>query len=372
MDRCDVLIIGGGPAGSTCAWKLKQAGLDVAVLDKKFFPRDKVCAGWITPAVVEELALDIDDYRRTRVLQPIRSFITGLIDRSAVENRYDEIISYGIRRYEFDDYLLKRSGARLYLGETLKDLQWRDSHWLINEKLQAPLLIGAGGHFCPVARHLGAKLGGDETPVTAQEVEFAMSESQMRDCRVAEDTPELYFCNDLKGYAWCFRKGNFLNIGLGREDNHKLGEHVIAFCEFLKRLGRIPHDIPNKFNGHAYLLYPSAPREIIADRVMLIGDSAGLAYPQSGEGIRPAVESALLAAQVIVEAKGNYSQAHLENYHQRLIERFGARQIGKSDFVPTRIKQWVGGLLLSSGWFSRHFVIDRWFLHRQQAALLSN
>ena len=70
-DSCDVLIVGGGPAGSTCARALKNAGLDVLILDKSVFPRDKVCAGWITPQVVEELDLDVDDYRRGRVLQPI-------------------------------------------------------------------------------------------------------------------------------------------------------------------------------------------------------------------------------------------------------------------------------------------------------------
>ena len=59
MESCDVLIVGGGPAGSTCAWQLRQAGLDVLVMDKQTFPRDKVCAGWITPAVVESLELDL-------------------------------------------------------------------------------------------------------------------------------------------------------------------------------------------------------------------------------------------------------------------------------------------------------------------------
>ena len=63
MNTCEVLIVGGGPAGSACAWKLRQAGLDVIVMDKAAFPRDKVCAGWITPQVVEDLAFDIDDYR---------------------------------------------------------------------------------------------------------------------------------------------------------------------------------------------------------------------------------------------------------------------------------------------------------------------
>ena len=71
MDQCDVLIVGGGPAGSSCAWRLRNSGLKVAILDRQRFPRDKVCGGWITPAVFDELAIDPAQYARGRVLQPI-------------------------------------------------------------------------------------------------------------------------------------------------------------------------------------------------------------------------------------------------------------------------------------------------------------
>ena len=71
MENCDALIVGGGPAGSTCARKLRQAGLDVTVLDSSSFPRDKVCAGWITTQVVDDLGLDVDEYRVGRTFQPI-------------------------------------------------------------------------------------------------------------------------------------------------------------------------------------------------------------------------------------------------------------------------------------------------------------
>ena len=60
MDSCDVLIVGGGPAGSSCAWKLARGGLDTIVLDKSCFPRHKVCGGWITPAVLSELDIEPD------------------------------------------------------------------------------------------------------------------------------------------------------------------------------------------------------------------------------------------------------------------------------------------------------------------------
>jgi menaquinone-9 beta-reductase len=51
VETCDALVVGGGPAGSSCAWKLRQHGMAVTVMDKAPFPRNKVCAGWITPAV---------------------------------------------------------------------------------------------------------------------------------------------------------------------------------------------------------------------------------------------------------------------------------------------------------------------------------
>jgi flavin-dependent dehydrogenase len=82
MDSCDVLIVGGGPGGSSCARMLGDAGADVVVIDKEVFPRDKVCAGWITPQVVDDLELDLDEYSSGRTLQAIRGFRAGVIGRS--------------------------------------------------------------------------------------------------------------------------------------------------------------------------------------------------------------------------------------------------------------------------------------------------
>lgn len=370
MERYDTVIVGGGPAGSTCAWRLRQAGFDVLVLDKQVFPRDKVCAGWITPAVIETLHVDIEEYRQGRIFQPITGFLVGWIDGVAAETRYGRPVSYGIRRCEFDHYLLARSGARLRLGEPLQTLNRTGDEWLVNASIQTPLLIGAGGHFCPVARFLGAQLGGGEQVIAAQEIEFGMSRQQARACRVAPEIPEIYFCDDLKGYGWCFRKGDFLNIGLGREDTHRLAEHVGAFSQFLKRHSRIPQDTPDRFKGHAYLLYGHAPRKPLDDGVLLIGDAAGLAYPQSGEGIRPAVESGIIAAEVILAAGGDYRRENLEAYRKRLMGRFGERgKMEVSHLFPPGLKQFIGKRLVATRFFSRHVILDRWFLHSHQPIL---
>src|SRR5262245_1901547 len=122
MTRCDVLIVGGGPAGSSCAWALCQAGFNVLILDRKIFPRDKPCAGWITPPVLEMLEIDPNEYGEGRVLGPITAFCTSLMGRPEVMTDFNQPISYGIRRCEFDQYLLDRTGARLRLGEPLKSL----------------------------------------------------------------------------------------------------------------------------------------------------------------------------------------------------------------------------------------------------------
>lgn len=377
----DVAIIGGGPAGSTCARVLRAMGAEVAVFDKSLFPRDKVCAGWVTPQVMDTLGIDMDHYRAGRTLQPITGFRTGLIGASPVGTRYGKTVSYGIRRSEFDHYLLERSGARLHLGDPVRSLVPDDGGWIVNGKLRARLLIGAGGHFCPVARRLGAAIGSGERVIAAQEIEYRLDARQAAQCAVEADRPELYFCEDLKGYGWCFRKGDWLNVGLGREDKHRLAAQVAAFREWLRREQRVPQDLPERLKGHAYLLYPHAPRPLVSAGALLIGDAAGLAYAQSGEGIRPAIESGILAANAIASALGSGSasamQAALEAYAAQAQARFGRRarpgagEISDPSPAVAALRNAMARRLLANPWFSRHVVIDRWFLHGQQAALPS-
>jgi len=364
MDCCDILIVGGGPAGSSCAWGLRNSGLDVAILDKQRFPRDKVCGGWITPQVLKALKIDPVAYGAGRTLQPITSFRTGSIGGHApIFTDYGKPVSYGIRRREFDDYLLRRSAARLHEGVGFTSIERDGGWWIINGNLRARLLVGAGGHFCPVARHFGPKV--TATAVVAQETEFEMDERQQANCPVRGATPELYFCPDMKGYGWCFRKGNFLNIGLGRADSHALPEHVGGFVRFLTSLD-ISAEIP-ALRGHAYFLYGTSQRRVSGEGFLLIGDAVGLAYPQSGEGILPAIESGLLAAETILAAKGNYAEAQLAPYAARLARRFGTggdRLTGIAGSLPPRLIQFAAARLLETQWFVRNFVLDRWFLHQ--------
>ncbi len=374
MPDLDVLIVGGGPAGASCAWALRRAGMKVGVLDQAPFPRDKVCAGWITPAVLDSLEIDAEDYGRGRVIQPIRAFRVGLmgglvgavVNSHAVNIRYAETVSYGIRRREFDDYLLRRSGARLFTGEPVHALLHGGKDWLVNAQYRAPMLVGAGGHTCPVARALGAQPG-REAALVAQEIEFLLPENARAACQVHGERPELYFCRDLAGYGWCLRKGDYLNIGLGRESRWNLLQHVEKFIAFLQRRRGVPQ-LPAHLHGHAYLQYGRGKRNLVADGALLIGDAAGLASPQSGEGIRPAVESGLLAAQTIIEARGQYGRQHLQPYLERIQSRFGNETPG-SAIMPDWGRKVFARALFSLPGLVRRLVIDKAFLHANQPAL---
>lgn len=366
-ERCDALIVGGGPAGSSCAWALQRAGMNVQVLDKCAFPRDKTCAGWITPEVVSLLQIDTAEYRQSRVFQEITGFKVGLIGGPLVETTYPAPVSYSIRRCEFDHFLLSRCGARCHLGEPLRSMTRKGAEWHVNDKFAMPLIIGAGGHFCPVARYLGARIGA-ETVVAAQETEFELNDAQQLACTVRPDVPELYFCDDLQGYGWCVRKQGYLNVGMGREDPRHLSDHVQRFIKMLKNQGKIPADAPYQMHGHAYILYGHTRRKLLDHGVVLIGDAAGLAHPYSGEGIRAAVEAGILAAEVIQNAGGDYRAARLQPYADALIDRFDrpGQSEGWLAYLPMSLKRSLAGSLFATHWFTRRIVLERWFLGMSQ------
>ena len=374
MIHHQVIVVGGGPAGSACARALVAAGLDVVVMDAARFPRDKVCAGWLTPQVVAELELDVDEYRQGRTFQPFTGFRVGLVGgRREVEVDYGRPVSFGIRRVEFDDYLLRRSGAPLSLGVPLTSLRREDGRWIVNDAMTAPMLVGAGGHRCPVARRLNGTCDaiGRGTLVVAQEAELAIEPRDASAFTTRPDVPALYFCRDLRGYGWCIRKQDSVNVGLGRLVGHALPAAIAAFERFLAARGEVPPRAPWRWRGHAYLVRGGARRRVVDAGVLLAGDAAGLACPQSGEGIRPAVESGLLAAAMIVAARGEYSADRLAPYESRLRARFADGSVGRprAGGVPAALAAVLGRGLLRQPSFVRRVVLDRWFLRAGEPIL---
>jgi len=362
MIRCDALVVGGGPGGSTCARLLQQHGWNVVVADRARFPRDKVCAGWITPEVFPLLDLEPEEYRSTGLtFQPIDAFRTGVMGSPLVETSYPRTVSHAIRRCEFDEFLLRRSGARILDGCAVNTLRRTGGTWVVNDTIETPLVVGAGGHFCPVARMMRAMEGndGDATAVVAKEAEFRLDG---RRTNVKPGVPELFFCRDLDGYAWCVRKGDYLNVGIGRRGSRDFNEHVRQFAAFLEHSGALPDASQLEWHGHAYLAGGAGARPIVGDGVLLVGDAAGLAYPESGEGIRPAIESGRLAARVLIAAGGRTSRTDLQPYADEMTRLHPPAAPASPLLRPAVVA--AGRVLLRSRAFTRYVVLDRWFLRR--------
>jgi geranylgeranyl reductase family protein len=354
--RYDAIVVGGGPAGSTCARLLGRAGWSVVVIDRAAFPRDKVCAGWLTPEVFPLLDLTVAEYAvQDRTLQEIRAFRTGVFGRGTIETRYDAVVSYGIRRCEFDTYLLRRATVPVVENTPVRSLRRHGATWVINHEFEAPLVIGAGGHFCPVAQHLAN--GREPQPVIAREAEFPVDDGEDAESHAA---PELFFCRDFEGYAWRVRKGNYLNVGIGRRDLQDFAAHTRAFVSFLEARGDISPGASIAWRGHAYLAYGSGPRPLTGPGMLLLGDAAGLAYPESGEGIRPAIESGRLAGEMLIAGSGPADERPLHGYAREISRRYPA-----AGRPPRGLRSTVaalGRVLLGSRTFTRHVLLNRWFL----------
>jgi geranylgeranyl reductase family protein len=362
MEHRDVVIVGAGPAGSSCAWALRHAGLDVLIVDRQKFPRNKTCAGWITPEVLEALEISPREYGVIRLIQPVSAFRLGVIGGRAVDVAYDRPISYGIRRVEFDYYLVKRSGATFRPETQVASLLRENKLWVIDGWLTTPVIVGAGGTSCPVARLLNAHPQPGSLVLT-QETEVEIDPAA--DSRIRPGIPEFHFAPDFTGYGWVFRKGQYVTVGYGGRDSCGIHDRLSGFLEFLQQQGRSPDLRSAAWHGHSYLLHGQGARRTVVEGALLVGDAAGLACPTSGEGIRSAVESGIMAAETILQAAGEYRLERLEPYRHRIEEQIVWAKHGRGlrALLPQPVEHSLGRRLVSVPWFARHVVLEKWFLH---------
>jgi len=306
MIEAEVIVIGGGPAGSTCAWKLKQGGKDVLLLDKKQFPRLKLCAGWITPRVVRHLEMDLKSYPHSLLkFKRLNFVINGR--RYPVPTR-----QYSIRRYEFDAWLLQRAGVPVQQHK-VQNIRRENGHYIIDDTYRCTYLVGAGGTHCPVYHNLFKEINprAQERVISTLELELPF-DYPSRECT-------LWFTeNNLVGYSWYVPKGNgYLNIGIGgkldklKARGETIRVHWDLFLQKLRKMGLVPEQ-ELKPSGYNYYLR----RDVIIgerDNAFITGDAAGLATVDMGEGIGPAVESGILAAKAILTGKP-YSLKKIRRY----------------------------------------------------------
>jgi geranylgeranyl reductase family protein len=304
MTRADVVVVGGGPGGSTAAWRLARAGARVVVCDAARFPRVKPCAGWVTRAVLADLELDPAAYPHT--IQPFSTVSLGVGARE-YETRWDHVASWGIVRAEFDTFLLRRAataGAEVREGTRVRGVRETADGVAVETDagtIDAGAVVGAGGHGCPVARTLGA-VPADEDVVVTQESETRVGADLLRTLAPHPGSPELFAEPDFHGYGWYFTKGDFLNVGVGALGGAPIRARLRRLLDRLGDSGRLPAGLElTPFRGHAYAVRRTRPRRIAGERFVLVGDAAGLARDVSGEGIGPAVRSAVLAAGALAD-----------------------------------------------------------------------
>ncbi len=375
MAAHDAIVVGGGPGGSTAAWRLALAGLRPLVLDAAVFPRVKICAGWVTPAALADLEVDPDKYPLT--IQPFDACVLEFEGKRRTTG-WRRPASYGIIRREFDLYLLERAaaaGADVRWGIRVTGVsQGPDGARVETERgaFEAPVVIGAGGHRCPVAQALG-EISEREEVVVAQESETRLPAEWVERLQPFMRAPELYVEPDLRGYGWYFPKEDWVNIGIGCTGgaDGSLPRRREALVAALRASGRLPADLAiEPFKGHSYVVRRQAPRRLAGPRFCLVGDAAGLARDLSGEGIGPAIKSGRLAAEAVVAflRRGR----PLDGYAREIVGLYGPgeqrwieRQLGR---LPEPLARAAVRLILALGVARRRIVFDSIFGMREAAS----
>jgi menaquinone-9 beta-reductase len=356
--QADVIVVGAGPAGSTAAFHLAQAGVDVLLLEKTAFPREKVCGDGLTPRATRQLLrlgidLDAPGWIKNHGLR-----IVGSGHQIAIPwPDLTEYPPYGLvrTRMDFDEILARhaeKAGARLLertavTGPVLDDQTDRvagvtarpvdDRGRKVGDEVtyRAPIVIAADGVSARFALALGLQKRDDRPMGVAVRTYYT---SPRHDDDWLESWLELWDgppgqSQLLPGYGWIFGVGDgTVNVGLGILNTSKAFQNV-DYKDLLRRwLDNTPEEWgfrePNMVGRIAGAALPMGfnRKPHYTRGVLLAGDAGGMVNPMNGEGIPYAMESGEMAAATVVQALGRSTAAQdraLQAYPAALDAAYG-------------------------------------------------
>ncbi len=346
----DVIVVGAGPAGSTTAYYLARAGVDVLLLEKAAFPRDKVCGDGLTPRAVRQLVrMGVDTSGPGWIRNKGLRIVGGGMRLHMPWPELASYPDYGLvrTRTDFDEILARhaqKSGARLQeqtavTGPVIDERTGRitgvrarpldDDTRPVGPEVtyRAPLVVAADGTSSRLSTAMGIHRRDDRPMGVAVRTYFT---TPRHDDDWMESWLELWEENErgeldlLPGYGWIFGTGDGTsNVGLGVLDTSKAFGRV-DYKRLLRRwVAQTPEEwgfteenqvgeirsaaLPMAFNRQPHY----------ARGLLLVGDSGGMVNPFNGEGIDYAMEAADLAATVIADARAHTTDAARERVLQQ-------------------------------------------------------
>ena len=305
MKNVDVIIVGGGPSGSTLGYLLQKNGISCCIIDKCTFPREKLCGGLLT-----QKTISLIDNIYGEVAFPyetITSRVNIFLGKDTITHVDTNSTFYLVERYDFDLYLINKyrelSGL-LYENSTITSMDLHHHVAIINnkEEISFKIVVGADGANSQIRKIIES---GFRPNLACLECNYPAK-------NLSEEV-NIYFGFVLSGYGWCFPKKNHYTIGIGgkRKKNKRIRDNYVSF---LKTFDIEYSDIKIKGAMLPCGIYVKKPCK---DQIMLVGDAAGFVDSVTGEGIY----FALLSAQYGFHAINDYLQYGLslsESYLKRV------------------------------------------------------
>ncbi len=333
----DVIISGAGPAGCTAALALGSSGLRVALIEKKNFPRDKICGDGI-PAYVPKV-LDSIDPEYKKAFEALSGKVEVDICRvispggTILDLKFEEC-GFICKRHVFDSFLFdqvkKLSGITILQDTGVQDASADENGVsVVTDKegtLKAKLIIGCDGANSITRRRL-----------TGKSLDPAHCSSAVRAYfrNVKDLTPrtlELHFISELlPGYLWIFpMEDNCSNVGLGIPSTLVTGKRINLQKILTESIGR-NLTLSERFREAEMIgetgsnILPLGSRKIVisGNRFMLCGDAASLINPASGAGIGQAMQSGRFAGWHAVKCfeRNDFSEDHMRLYDKAVYDK---------------------------------------------------